>query len=118
MVGYWGDYRAAKGTVPAGETTSTVEVTGTAQAKVATESGSGLNVMTPSDDKAAQWVVVQIEGLNLRTQPESDAEVIRGLKRNEKLRYVSGKPGWYQVTDTEGRTGWISSNSQYATLED
>lgn len=114
VMGYFGEYRAAKGTA-GGEATRSVDATGASEDSTLT--GAGMNVMSRTSGATPSWVIVQIEGLNLRTQPESDAEVIRGLSRNEKLRYVSGKTGWYQVTDKDGRTGWISSNPQYATIE-
>lgn len=115
IIGYVGDYRSAKRAGASSDVTSSVDATGASVPD--TSSGNGLGAMQPAKEATGATVVVQIEGLNLRVKPESDAEVIRGLARGEKLRWVSSRTGWYQVTDRDSRTGWISSNPQYATLE-
>lgn len=62
-------------------------------------------------------VVVKTDGLNFRKEPSQDANVIRGLDKGEKLTYLREDGGWFQVQDSEGVKGWISSKSQYAELQ-
>ncbi|PIH59475.1 C40 family peptidase [Paenibacillus sp. LK1] len=55
-----------------------------------------------------------IWGVNLRTSPSSSASIVRLVPKGETVTVVqkSGS-GWYKVTDSGNRTGYISSSSKY-----
>lgn len=117
LLGYLGDYRAAKrddgGPAKSREGTSTVSGEATGSGKSADR-----KTATPTADapKSAQIVTVQIEGLNFRTEPKAGSTVIKGLARGERLDWIATEDGWYKVSDSAGRVGWVSANPQYATL--
>lgn len=73
------------------------------------------------DTEAAEngaTVVVTIEGLNFRREPSTDAGLIRGLGRNDRLEHLETVDGWYRVRDSEGAEGYVSANPQYTRLEE
>jgi len=107
--GWWTDYQAAAPKKSA-ETTATAPATGTPAAKPAEPS--------PADQLAqSQHVLIVIEGLNFRKQPDATGESIRGLKKGERLILVGKNNTWLQVQDTSGNVGWITNNPQYVKIE-
>ncbi len=115
LLGYFGDYRAAKSGGGSGEATRTPEP-GAKPSGDTTGSGAG-KVSTGQPKPSKTTVVVQIEGLNFRAEPEAGSMVIRGLAKGERLRWLATEGGWHKVEDSEGRVGWISSNKQYSTIQ-
>lgn len=71
------------------------------------------NTATASKTKA---VLVVVDGVNLRNGPSTTADIIRALKKNERLRYYQTKNGYYEVQDDGGTRGWVSSNRDYTRL--
>ncbi|WP_259391478.1 SH3 domain-containing C40 family peptidase [Paenibacillus sp. 1011MAR3C5] len=62
---------------------------------------------------AAQSAEV-IWGVNMRTAPSTSSTVIRMLKKGEDVSIIEeAGSGWYKVSDTRGKTGYISSSSKY-----
>ncbi len=65
---------------------------------------------------AAQTAEVQ-SGVNFRTAPSTSANVIRMLKKGEKVSVVEQTNSyWYKITDSSGKSGYISTASQYIEL--
>ncbi|MBD2867943.1 C40 family peptidase [Paenibacillus arenilitoris] len=63
--------------------------------------------------QAAQSAEVQA-GVNMRTSPSTSAKVVRTLKRGEKVTIVEkANAYWYKITDSTGKTGYISTSSKY-----
>lgn len=55
---------------------------------------------------------VSIDDVNIRAQPSTDAEVIGGLKRGDRVTVNSEKDGWYNIdyTSEEGNvSGYVSA---------
>ncbi len=100
VANWWGDYQRAASKEPAKTATSTVESTKT----------------TETTATAATTVVVLIDGLNFRKQPQADAATIRGLKKGEKLVLVKSQADWYQVKDSKGVVGFVAAKPQYVRL--
>lgn len=61
--------------------------------------------------------VAKIEGVNFRVKPATSAKLIRGLKKGEKVTVILKDGQWYQVKDSKGKTGWVTSNSDYVALQ-
>jgi len=55
-------------------------------------------------------------GVNFRTAASTSGKIIRMLKKGETVTINSTLSGWYKVTDKNGRTGYVSSNSKYLSL--
>ncbi len=119
-----GDYRSAKRvqkkdvsskteTGPA----SSVTKTGRPPLNTATSTAGGktgkTGTLQPSKTKV---VLVVVDGVNLRSGPTTTADVIRALKKNERLAYYATKNGYYEVADKSGTKGWVSSNKDYTRL--
>ncbi len=111
VMSWWSDYKTPDA-VDLGETTSTVEATGTAGEGTETPEGE------QAEPEASQGtVIVLVNGLNFRAQPTSDAELIRGLAVDTKLDFLGNQAGWYKVRDADGTVGYVSSSAQYTRLE-
>ncbi|WP_318153589.1 C40 family peptidase [Paenibacillus vietnamensis] len=66
---------------------------------------------------AAQAAEVKA-GVNMRSAPSASAAVIRVLKAGEQLSVIEKVNAyWYKVTDATGKTGYVSTSSQYLSLE-
>jgi cell wall-associated NlpC family hydrolase len=66
---------------------------------------------------AAQAGEVQ-SSVNMRTSPSTSATIIRSLKKGEQVTVVDQVNSyWYKVTDSSGKTGYISTSSQYIELK-
>jgi len=109
---WYGDYRAAKDgpTTPAStDATGSAGATGTAPA--------GSNPGTATGTKPVGTVLVLIEGLNFRAEPNKDSKLIRGLKKGESLTLVRTEADWHLVSDAQGVQGWISASPQYTEIK-
>lgn len=113
--GWWSDYRVAERAAAARDNRPSTEATSTPP----TVEGEGDNPDQSSDVPVSStaapddMLTVLIDGLNFRSAPKDDAQAIRGLDKGEKLDLLGERDGWYEVRDTEGATGWVSSNSNY-----
>ncbi|WP_246096577.1 C40 family peptidase [Paenibacillus sinopodophylli] len=66
---------------------------------------------------AAQAGEVQ-SSVNMRTSPSTTGSIIRSLKKGEQVTVVEKVNAyWYKITDSSGRTGYISTSSQYIELQ-
>ncbi len=119
-----GDYRAAKDaqkrkpavTTPDEGPKSSVTETGRPPLNTGTSTVSNGKTATPTKPSTTKVVVVQVDGVNLRKSPSTTSDVIRALKKNERLAYYVTKNGYYQVEDKAGAKGWVSSNRDYTRL--
>lgn len=94
---WWGQYKSAS---KAAKSKAQTETTGTASS-------------TATKTAGARVGVVLIEGLNFRQKPDSTSTTIRGFKKGEKVTIIKTEGDWYQVKDSKGVTGWVTSKSQY-----
>jgi uncharacterized protein YgiM (DUF1202 family) len=72
---------------------------------------------TPSTTTVTGVAVIKIDGVNFRTQPASNAKLIRGLKKDEKVTVLLKDGQWYKVKDSKGTTGWVTANGAYVVLQ-
>ncbi|REK75213.1 hydrolase Nlp/P60 [Paenibacillus paeoniae] len=74
----------------------------------------GTAVVIPAPAAYAAQSAEVIWGVNMRTAPSASSTVIRMLKKGENVSIIeeAGK-GWYKVSDANGKSGYISSSSQY-----
>lgn len=113
--GFWSDFRAAERAASA----RTPRVSADASSTPSTSEGEGQGTVEETTAPVApaatsdDMLTVLIDGLNFRTAPKDDARALRGLDKGEKLDLLSERGGWYEVRDTHGATGWVSSNPNY-----
>jgi hypothetical protein len=96
--GWWGEYKKAtpkKGSV---ETTATAPPADAAPA-------------------AGPTVLILVDGLNFREQPDATGANIRGLKKGETFILVSKTGSWLELQDASGQNGWVNNNPQYVRIE-
>lgn len=119
---YVSSYRSA---VDGDDSGTSEEATGSVEATEAAGASEGSADEQATDETGdatpespTRYVVVVIPGLNFRMEPKSGAEVIRTLPEGTRLVLLGEQNGWYQVRDDDDVTGWVSSSSDYVTLED
>ena len=115
-----GDYQTAKRTQkrtdvsrPDTGPASSVAPTGRPPANAPTTTTG--STASPAASKT-KVVLVVVDGVNLRNGPSTTADVIRALKKDERLTYFSTKNGYHQVGDKSGAKGWVSANKDYTRL--
>jgi len=69
------------------------------------------------EEKPAVYVIVRIDGLNLRVKPDKASESQKGLSKGDRLVLLSEVDGWYEVRTESGEQGWVSSSSTYTSIE-
>jgi cell wall-associated NlpC family hydrolase len=57
-----------------------------------------------------------IWGVNMRSGPSTSASVIRMLKKGEQVSVLEQSGSWYKISDSSGKTGYISSSAKYTEL--
>lgn len=67
---------------------------------------------------AAQTQAAEIQwGVNMRTAPSTSGSIIRMIKKGEQVSIIEqANSNWYKVTDSNGKTGYISSASKYTNI--
>ena len=98
---WWGDYRSA----------SLAAVVSTAQ----TVKPTGSQIATSA--AGTTYGVIRIDGVNFRVSPASNAKLIRGLKRGDRVVVLDKQGQWYKVKDNKGKTGWVTASSDYVALQ-
>jgi uncharacterized protein YgiM (DUF1202 family) len=83
----------------------------------ATSAATSGEPSTPSTATVTGVAVIKIDGVNFRTQPASNAKLIRGLKKDEKVTVLLKDGQWYKVKDSKGTTGWVTANGDYVVLQ-
>lgn len=114
--GYVGEYRESSG-----GSEPTAADSATASAPPSDEGGvESESEQTPSADPVAGqgFVVVQIDGLNLRKEAKADSPTLGGLEEGDKLTLISQTEGWYEVQTASGSRGWVSANPSYVKIEE
>jgi len=114
VMGWWREYKDAP-TKDSGAATTTQT-----PSPAAAEEGSGGSATEPPSGGSggeSETLVVLVDGLNLRVEPQSDAKAVRGLNKGERLVLVKKDGKWYQVKTSKGDAGWISSNPGYTRTE-
>lgn len=110
LVSRWvADYR---GTPPGKSGAEATSTSGPAGSQATTGQAS-----TASYNKTgAQRVEILMDGVNFRTEPNSDADVVRGLNKGEILTLLKNQDNWYKCRDRDGVDGWMSSNPSYSKI--
>lgn len=102
---------------PVGEAVATevVPPTDTPPAPTATEAPP---TATPVPALVEEQYVTVIEqyGINARTTPSTDGEVLRVVGQNEEFLVLDEELGWLQILSAAGQPAWISSDSQFVSL--
>lgn len=62
------------------------------------------------DPVAGEVLTVAGDGVNVRAGPGKSQEKLFALAGGKKVRVGENRQGWLQVTDEEGRTGWVYKN--------
>ena len=100
---WYGDFKTASLTAAASKpTTQTVDA-----------NASGIT----TGSAGTTYAVARIDGVNFRVKPTSSAKLIRGLKKGETVTVLAKEGQWYQVKDKKGKTGWVTSSSDYVQLK-
>ncbi|MBE0476723.1 MAG: SH3 domain-containing protein [Coriobacteriia bacterium] len=106
--------------VPAAETTSSAAPEDDAGAdepdddEDAPDEGEG----SEEGEESGPTVVVKVDGLNFRREPDKNASVIRGLSSGERLELLKTEGGWHYAEDSDGEKGWLYASEQYSTVEE
>ena len=58
---------------------------------------------------AAEYVSVSKDGVNMRSAPSTDSEILWEVFRGFPLKVLARQDKWVQVIDFEGDKGWIYS---------
>ena len=117
-----GDYQTAKRQQKLSESSTTdtgpaSTVTETGRPPLTTNKSGSSGATTGSTTKGTGKVVlVVVSGVNMRNLPSTTGDIIRALKRNERLTYLSTKNGYYEVRDQSGTKGWVSAKRDYTRL--
>ena len=59
---------------------------------------------------AAEYVSAARDGVNLRSGPDANANVLFQLPAGYPLEVLGKQGGWYKVSDYEGDKGWIQES--------
>jgi len=78
---------------------------------------SSISVPAALAAKATQAAEVQ-SSVNMRTSPSTSASIVRSLKKGEQITVIEKVNSyWYKVSDSSGKTGYISTSAQYIELQ-
>lgn len=116
--GMLAEYRDARRGDAGAASGASQDTTASADATSSTEP-SGVPESEPADGGTASGgtVVVLIEGLNMRVQATTNAEVLKRLPLDTRLTLIGESPGWYNVRDAAGDEGWVAAGGKYSRLE-
>lgn len=114
-LGIYGNYR--QDVSEQGRARSTEETTSSDATAAADPSGE---VAEPADGEGSApvepTVIVLIDGLNLRTKPQTSAAVVKKLEKDARLSLLETVDGWYHVRDSVGDEGFVAAGGQYTKL--
>lgn len=69
----------------------------------------------------AAWALQSAEvqsGVNFRSAPSTSASIIRSLKKGEEVTIIEKVNSfWYKIQDSNGKTGYLSTSSNYLKLQ-
>lgn len=69
-----------------------------------------------AEDTVATKAVV-VAGVSFRDKPSTSSNVMRYLKKDEIVTVLAMvNPSWYQIQDSQGKTGYVSSSTKYIAL--
>lgn len=67
----------------------------------------------PTAEAAIGYATAEV-GLNVRSGPSTNFSVLRSLSRGDTVTVLSrANSNWFHIRDSNGRTGYISSNSNF-----
>jgi SH3-like domain-containing protein len=69
----------------------------------------GTLLLAASAASAAEFVSVVKDGVNLRSNPDTNADVLFQLPAGYPLQVIERKDDWINVSDYENDKGWISA---------
>jgi uncharacterized protein YgiM (DUF1202 family) len=111
VMNWWGDYRSA--TAAKAGSGSTVTSSTANNGEASSDSTSTTTDGSETNSNAPEALVVSVDGLNFRREPDSSAKTLRGLSKGERLTVLATEAGWYKVEDSKGVVGYITSNPSY-----
>ncbi len=83
----------------------------TASASSGTSTGSGTGeAQTPAAQKPAASLgkgVINTAVLNLRSKPNTTSSILGKLLKNDTVTIVSKSDGWYKITTSKGKSGYV-----------
>ena len=107
LVANWvGDYRQATNADGGGSST---EATKSADGEEPTTTASAPD----GAQQPVQVLVVAVDGLNFRAEPDGQSKALRGLSKGEKVTLLSTEGDWFKVRDSNKVVGYITSNPTY-----
>ena len=99
---WYGDYKSASHSASGTTTTRTVDASAS---QIATGSAG------------TTYGIIRIDGVNFRANPASNAKLIYGLKKGDKVVVLAKEGQWYKVKDGKGKTGWVTASTDYVALQ-
>ncbi len=116
VLNWVGDYRQAASSVDKASASETPQSTPTSD-----ESSKSVNKTpakgTSADQPKVQVLVVAVDGLNFRAEPNGQSRARRGLSKGEKLTLLATEGDWYKVRDSNQIVGYITSSPTYTDLQ-
>ncbi|MHB1340158.1 MAG: SH3 domain-containing protein [Coriobacteriia bacterium] len=109
-LGAYGNYRQA---LRESRDQGSQESTGSAESSATTDAVAPVEGDGTADGAV---VVVLIDGLNMRTKPQTSAAVIKKLDKDARLTLIETSAGWYHVRDSAGDDGFVAAGGQYTKL--
>lgn len=111
-LGFYGNYR---------QDVRDSRATGSQETTATEDSGTATDAAAPAEGEGTAategpMVVVLIDGLNLRTKPQTSAAVIKKLDKDARLTLIEQSEGWYHVRDSVGDEGFVAAGGQYTKL--
>ena len=64
---------------------------------------------TPEPQKKT-YAVVAATTLNVRSKPDTNAQILAKLRSGEKVEVLSKSQGWFQIVTPSGVKGWVSAD--------
>ncbi len=61
----------------------------------------------PKPQTTQEKGVVNTAVLNLRSQPNTNSSILAKLVKNETVTIISKSNGWYKITTSKGKTGYV-----------
>lgn len=109
----WGGYRSAAKQYAEAHSRS-LATTGTAgPAAAKKEAATKASATKKAAAPAGPTLQVLVSGLNFRSSASTSSKVIRALPKGETLIVVQDAGKWFQVKDSKGTVGWVTSGSRY-----
>ncbi|MDY0341261.1 MAG: SH3 domain-containing protein [Coriobacteriia bacterium] len=123
----WSAFQFESGRVNrVGESTATVEPTGTVDSESEATTETDSESATPESETSQTapeavstdkpYVRVKVDDLNMRAGASTDSAVIKQLPTGAILAHLESANGWYRVRDESGSEGWVAAGGSFTEL--